>query len=170
MLLVIFGKPAAGKSYLGNVLQKTFGFFHYDGDEALPLNMKKALLKGQRITDRQRNMFFNRLLQEVKKIVVQHKNIVVSQTFIRERYRLHFLKNFPNAQSILVYTNTLIREKRLSKRKKFQLKKNYQRKMSLIFEPPHILHHVINNNAPGEKMLVAQLQATFPSLKNTFVH
>jgi hypothetical protein len=41
--------------------------------------------------------------------------------------------------------------------------------MSLMFEPPRIAHIVINNNPPGKKMLVAQLQTILPSLNNTLV-
>lgn len=169
MLLVIFGLPGAGKSYLGNILQKTFGFFHYDGDEALPMNMKKALLKGQPVTDRQRSIFFNRLIQQLKKITVQFKDIAVSQTFIKEQYRLRFAKHFPKAVFLLVRANRLIREKRLSERKTFPLEKEYQHVMSLMFEPPRIAHTIINNNASGKKMLITQMETIFSSLNNTFV-
>jgi len=169
MFLVIFGLPGAGKSYLGNVLQKTFGFFHYDGDDALPVNMKEALLRGQRITDRQRSIFFNRLLQQVKKITTQYKYIAVSQTFIKERYRLLFAKHFPKITFLLVHANKSIREERLARREIFPLKKTYQHTMSLMFEPPRIAHLIINNNAPGKKMLITQLQTILPSLNNMLV-
>lgn len=169
MILVIFGLPGAGKSYLGTVLEKTFGFCHYDGDSALPLNMKKALLRGQPVTDRQRSIFFNKLIQQVKKISAYHKRIAVSQTFIKEQYRLLFAKNFPKIMFLLVRTNTLIREKRLSKRATFPLKKEYQRTISLMFEPPRISHVTIDNNASGKKILVAQMKTIFSSLNNTLV-
>lgn len=167
MLLIIFGLPGAGKSYLGTVLQETFGFFHYDGDDALPMNMKKMLLKGKQITDRQRSMFFNRLLQQVKKIAAQQKDIAVSQTFIKEQYRLRFAKNFPNATFLLIHADELIREKRLARRKTFPLQKEYQHTMSLMFEPPGIPRIIINNNASGKKILVAQMETIFSSLNNT---
>jgi gluconate kinase len=169
MLFIIFGLPGAGKSYLGNVLQKTFGFFHYDGDDALPMNMKKILIKGERITNRQRSIFFNKLLQQIKKISAYHKRIAVSQTFIKEQYRLLFAKHFPKITFLLIHTDTLIREKRLARRKIFPLKKRYQHTMSLMFEPPRIAHLIINNNAPGKKMLITQLQTILPSLNNMLV-
>lgn len=169
MFIIIFGLPGAGKSYLGNVLQKTFGFFHYDGDDALPIGMKKKLLKGERITNRQRSIFFNKLMQQVKKIVVQSRDTAVSQTFIKEQYRLRFAKNFPNATFLLIRADTLIREKRLAQRKTFPLKKVYQHAMSLMFERPRIAHLTINNNASGKKMLIAQMKTIFSSLNNTLV-
>lgn len=167
MLLIIFGLPGSGKSYLGNVLQKTFGFFHHDGDDALPINMKKMLIKGEKITDRQRSIFFNKLIQQVKKIATRQKDLTVSQTFIKEQYRLRFAKNFPHATFLLVRTNTRIREKRLSERKTFPLEKEYQHAMSLMFEPPRIPHIIINNNASGKKILVTQMKTIFSSLNNT---
>lgn len=167
MLLIIFGLPGAGKSYLGNILQKTFGFFHYDGDDALPINMKKMLIKGERITNRQRSIFFNKLIQQVKKIATQYKYITVSQTFIKEQYRLRFAKHFPNATFLLVHTDTLVREKRLARRKTFPLEKEYQHTMSLMFEPPGIPYIIINNNASGKKILVAQMKTILSSLNNT---
>lgn len=169
MLLVVFGLPGAGKSYLGAVLQKTFGFFHYDGDDALPVNMKKILIKGGRITNRQRSIFFNKLVHQVKKTATQYKYITVSQTFIKEQYRLRFSKHFPKATFLLIDTDRSVREKRLAKRKTFPLEKEYQRAMSLMFEPPRIAHIVINNNASGKKMLVTQMKTIFSSLDNTLV-
>lgn len=170
MFLIIFGLPGVGKSYLGNVLQKTFGFFHYDGDDALPINMKRLLLKGKPITDRQRSIFFNRLTQQVKKIGVQHANVAVSQTFIKEQYRLRFAKYFPHGTFLLVDTNTRIREKRLSQRKTFPLKKEYWDAMALMFEPPGIPYLTIKNNASGDKMLITQLQSLLALSQNTSIH
>lgn len=169
MLFIIFGLPGAGKSYLGTILQKTFGLFHYDGDDALPINMKRTLIKGERITDRQRVIFSNKLIQQVKKIAQQQKDIAVSQTFIKEQYRLRFAKHFPNTTFLLIRTDTLIREKRLAKRKTFPLEKEYQDAMSLMFEPPGIPHIIIDNNASGKKILVAQMKTIFSSLNNTLV-
>lgn len=83
MLLVIFGLPGAGKSYIANILAEVFGFFHYDGDYSLPRFMKKAILNKEIITDQQREIFFNRLITKMKHITTQYEHVVISQTFIK---------------------------------------------------------------------------------------
>lgn len=167
MLLIIFGLPGAGKSYLGNLLQKTFGFFHYDGDHALPINMKKMLLRGKQITDRQRSIFFNKLLQQVKKIAIQQKDIAVSQTFIKEKYRKAFLEQFPDARFLLIESNADIRRERLKQRKVgFFLDLEYVKNMEKIFESPEIKHTILINEKDGKEELFRQVKKLFYQKEN----
>lgn len=150
MLLVLFGLPATGKTYVGKVFKKSFGFFLYDADSEIPLSMKRALSKSLPITDRMRDDFFEKVYVKTQKLTNQYPNICIAQTFIKETYRKQLLSLFPDAKFILVKTKSALREKRLTFKKRFPLTKEYAKRMDQIFEKPHIKHLTITNNIDGK--------------------
>ncbi len=157
-IIVLFGLPGAGKSYIGDLLQSDFGFYHYDGDCSLPKIMKQAIFKKLPIDDSMRNLFFKRLTQKTKKLSKNYKNLVISQTFIKEKYREHFLNQIPNTQFIFIKANKSVRERRLLARLEYPLDIKYSQKMTTIFEKPKINYKQIINNTDGEKELKLKLQ------------
>jgi gluconate kinase len=156
-LLVLFGLPGIGKTYVGKLLEKDFGFFLYEADKDLPQDMQKALAANAFISDDMRNRFFKSVITTTKALVNTHKKIVVTQTFIKEIYREQFLKTFPNAQFVLIETPTILREKRLTERKNYPLDKTYARNMVRIFENPHIPHQLLTNDTEGAEKIKMQL-------------
>lgn len=155
---MLFGQPGAGKTFIGEILQKNFGFFHYDGDLAIPKKLIHALKRHEVVSDAIRDDFFSKLITHVKTYKKKNQNLAVSQTFIKEKYREQFLRAFPETFFILITANTVIREKRLQKENNFELSLFYWRKMATIFESPKIEHHIIVNNAKGEKEVSQQLR------------
>lgn len=158
MMLVLFGLPGAGKTYTGQLFARKYGWYFYDGDQDLPQRMLDALETLSQITDEMRDEFFHKLLQNVKNIQKKHENIVVSQTFIKEKYREWMLRNFPDAQFILIQSDTSVREKRLYDRRKSEAYLAYARVMVTYFEEPKINYLTIENSEKGEKSLNKQLK------------
>ncbi|HLD01808.1 MAG TPA: AAA family ATPase [Patescibacteria group bacterium] len=157
MMLILFGLPGAGKTYIGKLLEKEFGFFFYDGDIDLTEEMKQAITTKTPFTDQMRDVYFNTLLQTVSRLHVKHQKLVLAQTFIKETYRKIFLKSFPHVQFVLIAVKTSVREKRLKKRKELPLDISYTRQMVQNFEKPIISHIVVANNQDGEVHLKKQL-------------
>jgi carbohydrate kinase (thermoresistant glucokinase family) len=157
MLLILFGLPGAGKTYVGEILQQEFGFFLYDGDQDIPPKMRALIDAKQPLNDHLRDEFFERLITNIQKLSQQYPHLVVAQTFIKEKYRRQLLKILPNAKFVLVETKTDICEKRLMKRKTFPLDLDYARKMVEIFEKPMIEYEIIENNHEGKAALIQQL-------------
>jgi gluconate kinase len=157
-IIVVFGFPGAGKSFVAKILQHDFGYYHYDGDLSMPESFLKAINSQTIITEKMRDDFFQKLISDVKKLKLEHKKIVVSQTFIKEKYRSLFLSAFPKAKFILVKTITGIREKRLIQRQDFPLDLEYSRKMCLNFDEPEIIYDVVNNDSDGKEDVKKQLQ------------
>jgi gluconate kinase len=157
-IIVLFGLPGAGKSFIGDLLQDEFHFYHYDGDQSLPKIMKQAIFKKLPITNTMRTIFFKRLTQKTKKLLLTHQKIIVSQTFIKDKYRKYFLAQIPEAQFILIKAKKSIREKRLLKRLEYPLDIKYAQKMITIFEKPKIVSKQITNNIDGKKSLRLKLQ------------
>lgn len=156
MLLVLFGLPAAGKTYVGKLLQDEFGFFFYDGDADLTKDMKKAIKDKTVFTDDMRDVFFQNLIKSVRKQYKKHNKLVIAQAFIKEKYRKQFLQHFPDAVFILVQTEKKIRERRLSQRNDLDLA--YAQKMVALFEKSDIKHLTLGNNEDGKTALKEKLK------------
>lgn len=157
-IIILFGLPGSGKSFVGTVFQKYFDFYFFDGDLALPKNMKRALNVQSEITNDMRDEFFQRLIKIVKKLTKQKEKIIIAQTCIKEKYRELLLNHIPDARFILIQTDTIIRETRLDKRKNYPLEKEYARKMCRNFDMPKIKHEVILNNEDGKENIKKQIE------------
>lgn len=166
MLLVLFGQPGAGKTFVGKLLKKQVGFYFYDGDLSIPKSFWFTLKNHEPISDIMREAFFTRLIRTVNHYQKKHQNIIIAQTFVKEKYRKLFLHSFPDAVFILITAETLIREKRLLTRKKPIMSLSYWQKMASLFEPPKITHSKLINNKKGEEEILQQLtQILKPYLK-----
>lgn len=156
-LLIIFGKPGAGKSFVADVTEHTFDFFTYNGDTDIPPDMKDALFQKQEITDTMREQFLDNMIASVASLSKTHDNLMVHQTFIKEFMRKKVLDTFPYAKFILVEADDAIREKRYMKRKYFNLGLPYLHRMTNLFEPVQIPHSIIKNNDEGATHITEQL-------------
>lgn len=165
-IVVLFGFPGSGKTFVGNVLKKYFNFYHHDGDIDLPDNMKRAIRTQTVITDSLRDIFFQKIIKSTKRLKRKYENIVVTQTFIKEKYRQLFLCEFPEARFILTQTNFASREARLRKRKDSLLDSEYVRKMCRNFDIPQIDYSVINNDIDGDKSIQKQLRLILNIVNN----
>ncbi|MDZ7587323.1 MAG: shikimate kinase [Patescibacteria group bacterium] len=163
-LIILFGPTGAGKTYIGKLLQQKFNYYFYDGDNDLTTEMKQALNSMQTITDRMRQKFITRLIKSTFKLAAKHKNTVIAQTFIKDKYRQQLLKKLPHAQFILIKTQTNIRYQRRQKRADYPWDKTYVKKMDAIFETPKIPHQIITNNYAGSDNLKSSLQSLFSAL------
>lgn len=163
-LIILFGPTGAGKTYVGKLIQKEFGYHFYDGDTDLTDEMIKALNTMEPITDPMRDRFFERLLTSIDKLVRRHSKLVVAQTFIKEKYRRQLLKRWPEAQFILVKTRREVRYQRRQKRANYPWNETYVKKMDALFEPPKIPHQVLTNDNIGSKNLLASLRRVVSAL------
>lgn len=157
-IVVLFGLPGSGKTFVGNLLKKYFSYYHFDGDIDLPDDMKRAIQTQAVITDSMRDVFFQKIIKSTKRLKVKYGNIVVTQTFIKEKYRKLFLREFPQARFIFVKTDAVLREARLSKRKASPIDLKYAEKMCRNFDIPQIDHSVIINDSNGDKNIKKQLR------------
>jgi gluconate kinase len=156
MLLIVFGLPGAGKTYVGKLLKDKFGFYFYDGDRDLTDEMQQALKEKKLFNDSMRDVFFQNLISKVLQLHKTKKHLVVAQTFIKEKYRNQLLKALPHARFILVQTKRALREKRLLQRN--DLDQDYVKSMIKLFEKPTIEHFKVANGADGKIQLLKKLE------------
>ncbi|MEK7119732.1 MAG: AAA family ATPase [Patescibacteria group bacterium] len=157
-LLIIFGKPGAGKSYVADIAAHSFGYFSHNGDTDIPTDMKDALFQKKEITDTMRRQFLDTMITSITTLLKTHDNLAVHQTFIKKFMRKKVLDAFPYAKFILVEADDAIREKRYMKREYFNLGLPYLRRMTDLFEPVQISHTIVKNNDEGAENVTAQLE------------
>lgn len=160
-LLFLFGLPATGKTFVGNVLQNNFDYVFHDGDVHIPADMTEALNKNQPVTENMRDRFIANLLAAAAQLKIEHTKIVIAQTFIKDRHRQLALQKFPDAKFILVETSDLIREKRLVNRRTNPIDPEYAKQMVNNFDTPTIPYVTIQNNWDGEEKIIEQLTLFF---------
>lgn len=157
-LIILFGLPGTGKSFIGKIFKEYFDYYFYDGDNDLTEEMKEAI-KAQRVfTDQMRDVFFEKLIRNIQELKSRHKKLVVAQTFIKEKYRVDLLKKISGAKFVLIETKKSIREKRLTQRKDYPLDLEYARKMEANFDKPIIDHLRIVNNVDGVEDVKKQIK------------
>lgn len=158
LLIVLFGYPGTGKTYVGKIFEKYFDFYFYEGDFDLTPKMHQFVKEKKVFTDAMRDEFFELLIDKISSLSTEHKKLVIAQTFIKEKYRLKLLAKIPETKFILIETNKLIREKRLGLRKDYPLNSEYAQKMVANFELPKIKYLTINNDQPGQDGLLKQIR------------
>src|SRR5689334_345638 len=135
-IVVLFGLPGAGKTFVGEVIRERYGFYFYEGDRDLPDEMKDRIRESLPIADDFRDKFFRRIIYNLQKN--KESKIVLTQTFIKEKYRQWILDTFPGAKFVFIEASDTVREQRLKKRDDLNLV--YAKKMTTLFEKPIIPH------------------------------
>lgn len=157
-LLILFGQPGSGKSYVAQLLKNNYGFTVFNGDRVIPPDMKKALFANQIISEDMRQRFSKAMLVKLHELTTQTHKLVFMQTLLKDDLRREIHKLYPEGILILVRTNKSLREKRYLKRQKFNLGLNYLRQTSQLFEKPTVPFVTIQNNLEGSDNIIKQLE------------
>src|SRR5215213_3493144 len=112
MLLILFGVPGAGKTYVGRIVQEAFGFTFHDADHELPDDMRAALKNKLTVTDDMRTRFFDRIVEKTRELQAAHEHVTIAQTFLKETYRERMLREFPMAGFVWVQSQPELIETR----------------------------------------------------------
>lgn len=160
MLIILFGLAGAGKSYIGNTMQKVLKIPFYDGDVDVPLRMKAALANKQKITTTMRDEFFEILFKNVEKELQKQPTLIVSQTFLKDKYRKQAMERFSNVVFVLVQAFPKVREQRLARRATLiPVSGHYAKNMDRRFQQPTVPYLLITNNKEGDSEIILQIEA-----------
>lgn len=154
MILYLFGLPAAGKNFVGHVLQDSFGFTFYDGDWDLTDELREAVRTKQPFTDDMRDRYYAIIVRRLVELREGNRFLVFGQATFKERHRRQILAAHPDTIFVLVTAESSLRMARLQQGNN-PVTADYARKIDQFFEPPQHPAYTIHNS--GTRSDVAQL-------------
>jgi carbohydrate kinase (thermoresistant glucokinase family) len=160
-LIIVFGLPGAGKTYLASLIHTKFNYYLIEGDDELSPQMIDALEHKVAITSEMRDEFFQKILARILSASSNQEKVIVSQTYIKHKYRQQIREKFPQAIFIYVEADKEVRRKRLEtiKRKGYNLDVQHALNMEEYFDPPEEADYIIKNNLEGADDLLTQINS-----------
>ena len=163
MFLYLFGLPAAGKNYVGEVLAEAFGYTFYDGDLDLTDELRDAVREGRPFTDPMRDRLYAALVERIAALRRDNADLAFCQATFKERHRAQMADAFPDVVFVLVEADEAVRLARLA-RGGNPVTVDYAQRIAAFFEPPQHPHFVIHNDG-GREEVVAQLRSLLALLE-----
>lgn len=169
MLLVLFGLPGSGKSFIGKLLEKEYGFYHYEADKDIMPSIRALIRQNRPIPEVLREAHFEKVCTRIASLKPIHPNLVVTRTLTKEKDRKLILGHFLEAKFIWVQADLPLINSRLVKRKDHLVNEFYAASAIRLFEPPAIPCLILENNEKVEKLryqLIRILRQVNDSLHN----
>lgn len=157
MLIFLFGPTGVGKSYIGNVLTRVFGYYFWDADTALTEAMYDLIKKKKMFTQKMRDDFTQLIILKIQSLSSKYSNIVVSQALYKERNRKQIKDIYNQVKFIYIISDGSIVADRIVSRNNL-VDSEYAKIMQSKFDPPDIEHMIIINNG-DEDELITQLKS-----------
>lgn len=164
MIYVLFGPPGVGKTYIGQLLSRSFDLPFFDADTLIDAEEMQLLQSGE-YDQKARDRFVTKLINYTHSLLQDHgkiQDLVVAEAFTKEKNRIEFMEQFPNNVCyIMVKTPAEIAKKRAKKRYvESQLTHAINPEaLELIwreFEQPRFLFMTLNNHDIADSELVNQ--------------
>ncbi len=165
MIYVLFGKSGSGKSYVGEWLQQTYGFLHFDADSLLTPEMRNFIKHEKNFTQEMVDDFTEQLIKKIR-VLRQDQNspIVISQALYRTKNRKQLQNRYPDLTFILINASDNTCLQRVRDREN-SITEDYAKMMLPYFQYPDSEehYHTVNNDANGYEHLVNQLDRLIDS-------
>ena len=144
-MIILFGTPGVGKSFVGKILAHDYGYYFYDADVDLTPEMIKAVKTQTLYTDEMRDHYFAIVIKKMAALKLQQPKLVMAQALAKEKNRQQILTQFPEATFMLIEATEANIEKRIRSRVDW-ISIDYAKKIRNIFEKPQLKHFVLDNN------------------------
>jgi gluconokinase len=147
MIKFLFGKAGSGKSHIGEVASRSYGFHFHDADGDLPDAFRKAMERGGGVTEEMREEFTAILIATIQRLASTHRNVCISQALVRNRMRERILQAVPSVELVWVDAPEDVISARLESRPDHIASKPYARMVNSLFELPTVPHaKFVNDN------------------------
>ncbi len=160
MIFVLFGPPGVGKTYIGQLLTRTFNIPFFDADTLIDSEEMKLLQEGA-YDQSTRDAFLERLADKVSILVQNPKqHLILAEAFTKEKNRIEFRRRFKGQVSyIMVSTSRDIAVKRARERLKHSMHVINDVALDLIwneFDIPHFMHLQITNDGMSDQQIIEE--------------
>lgn len=152
MFIYLFGLPAAGKNYVGQVLAEEFGFAFYDGDLDLTSDLREAVRDQRPFTDEMRDQFYAALIDRIGKLRRGYSDLAFGQATFKERHRRQIAASFPDVVFMWVQASEEVRMKRL-RQGNATVTEDYARRIASFFELPTHDYVILENNGSRDEVV-----------------
>lgn len=161
MLVILFGLAGSGKTFVGELMQQELGYYFWDADQALTLDMRERISKKQPFTQAMRDKFTQSVIKHIKSLRESYPKLVVAGALYKEKNRKMMQNQFKDAVFIQVQANLPLIIERLEARE-YGIDEHYAQQIIVNFEEPTLPHYVLSNNA-DKTALLAQLNSIISS-------
>jgi predicted kinase len=143
MILIVFGLPATGKTYLSEKAAKEFDAVHLNTD----IIRKKINLQGK-YDEHSKQVVYDHLLNKMVQLAQKGQNILVDGTFQKEKNRKQYAKKARELKQELYFIELRAKEETIGERMKtdrnhseadFNVYQNIKRSFEYMSEPHLIL-------------------------------
>ncbi len=162
MIYVLFGPPGVGKTYIGQLLSRSFDLPFFDADTLIDAEEKQLLQNGT-YDQKARDRFVSKLIHHVKLLVENHGNVqdlVIAEAFTKEKNRIEFMNEFKdNTCYIMIDTPIEVAKNRAIKRLSSRTHVINNQALELIwteFERPKLIYVTLNNYHVTDNELLNQ--------------
>jgi gluconate kinase len=117
MILYLYGLPAVGKNFIGEIIKEKYNFHFEDADHWLPQNMKIKLRNNEHFTIEEVANYHEIIAQKIFELKSKHENLVISQASLFIEHREKIKKINPEVKFILVSADLETMLERIDQRK-----------------------------------------------------
>ncbi len=158
MLLILFGLPGAGKSYVGQMLRDQFGFVFHEADDDIPDDYRQLVQAGHVVGEPMRDAYHWHLLDRIAELQRAGPRLAVAAPLLRDRHRQWIHERFPEAIFILVQTDPAVWQARLAERV-HTISLDYARVVAGLYEPVTVPYYTLDNSGEGVEAQQRQIAA-----------
>ncbi|MBP9702646.1 AAA family ATPase [Candidatus Woesebacteria bacterium] len=162
MIIVLFGPPGVGKTYIGGVLESKLSMHFFDADVLFDDEYRRSIRSGN-YSDDMRDKFFEKLSSTVENILTKLKNdevLVVAQAFAKDKNRIDFLHRFDNqVKFVLVHAPKTLAHNRVMDRIKnldHIIDENAFEYVWSLFELPSVQHDDFVNDELHDDRIISK--------------
>jgi gluconate kinase len=157
MLLILFGLPGAGKSFVGQLLRSEFGFAFHEADDDIPDDYRQQVLAGRVVGEPMRDDYHRHLIERIAELQLAHLRLAVAAPLLRDRHRQWIHERFPGAVFVLVQCDQRSWQARLAART-HTVSLDYARKVAGLYELATVPYVTLDDSADGPEVVRRQIE------------
>ncbi len=161
--IFLYGLAGSGKTYVGDLLAKQTGVYHYHADDDITEEMKQALAECRPFTNAMRDDYFRQLIVKIQQLQQQHSGLIISQAAYKQRHRDWLTQQVDGLLLVQVVSDDQVIEQRLKARQQGASAASVAALKQDFESPPSGSPQLINNQTKISPL--AQLQALISTMQ-----